>query len=237
MLFYRHYPGAHHAPAARHLLPPRRPGGGALAGPAGLPGAGRLRRAAAAVPAAGGLDRGARGAAPGGAAPGRAGHPHAPPGFPGIRPGPFLFGSAGGLRGRRAARHAAAGGAAGPSGGGQPGPGRLAQRGPGPPRAGGRGSECPFWLIDRTTQALDAAGLFFRIRGNETQIFRFGLTDQPTMIEPYLNAGYPAVSLEGEYEGLPAGGEEALAASLLAFLGDFGGALPAGIPETWDRPS
>ncbi len=138
MLFYRHYPGAHHAPAARHLLPPARPGGGAFAGPAGRPGAGRLRRAAAAVPAAGGLGRGARGAAPGGAAPGRAGHPHAPPGFPGIRPGPFLFGSAGGLRGRRAARHAAAGGAAGPSGGGQPGPGRLAQRGPRPRPAGGR---------------------------------------------------------------------------------------------------
>ena len=102
-------------------------------------------------------------------------------------------------------------------------------------RTGGRGSECPFWLIDRTTQALDAAGLFFRIRGNETQIFRFGLTDQPTMIEPYLNAGYPAVGLEGEYEGLPAGGEEAWVASFLAFLEDFDGSFRAGIPETWDR--
>ncbi len=102
-------------------------------------------------------------------------------------------------------------------------------------RAGGRGLESPFWLIDRTTQALAAAGLFFRVRGNETQIFRIGLTDQPTMIEPYLNAGYPAVSLEGEYEGLPAGGEEAWVASFLSFLQDFGERFRTGIPESWDR--
>jgi len=102
-------------------------------------------------------------------------------------------------------------------------------------RAGGRGVESPFWLIERTTRALAAAGLFFRVRGNETQIFRIGLTDQPTMIEPYLNAGYPAVSLEGEYGGLPAGGEEAWVASFLAFLEDFGESFRAGIPETWDQ--
>jgi hypothetical protein len=102
-------------------------------------------------------------------------------------------------------------------------------------RAGGRGMESPFWLIERTTRALAAAGLFFRVRGNETQIFRIGLTDQPTMIEPYLNAGYPAVSLEGEYGGLPAGGEEAWVASFLAFLEDFGESFRAGIPETWDQ--
>ena len=102
-------------------------------------------------------------------------------------------------------------------------------------RAGGRGLESPFWLIDRTTRALAAAGLFFRVRGNETQIFRIGLTDQPTVIEPYLNAGYPAVSLEGEYEGLPAGGEEAWVASFLGFLEGFGDRFREGIPETWDR--
>ncbi len=102
-------------------------------------------------------------------------------------------------------------------------------------RAGGRGLESPFWLIDRTTRALAEAGLFFRVRGNETQIFRIGLTDQPTMIEPYLNAGYPAVSLEGEYEGLPAGGEEAWVASFLSFLEGFGDRFRTGIPDTWDR--
>ena len=102
-------------------------------------------------------------------------------------------------------------------------------------RAGGRGVESPFWLIDRTTRALAAAGLFFRVRGNETQIFRIGLTDAPTIIEPFLNAGYPAVSLEGEYRGLPAGGEQAWVASFLTFLEGFGGSFHSGIPETWDR--
>jgi hypothetical protein len=102
-------------------------------------------------------------------------------------------------------------------------------------RAGGRGIESPFWLIDRTTRALNAAGLFFLVRGNETQIFRIGLTDAPTVIEPFLDAGYPAVVLEGEYGGLPAGGEEAWVASFLAFLEGFGDSFRGGIPETWDR--
>jgi len=102
-------------------------------------------------------------------------------------------------------------------------------------RAGGRGLESPFWLIDRTTRALGAAGLFFRVRGNETQIFRTGLTDAPTIIEPFLNAGYPAVSLEGEYGGIPEGGEEAWVDSFLEFLEGFSESFRGGIPETWDR--
>jgi hypothetical protein len=102
-------------------------------------------------------------------------------------------------------------------------------------RPGGRGVEAPYWLIDRTTRALRAADLFFLLRGNETQIFRIGLTGERTIIEPFLAADYPAVSLEGEYAGLPAGGEQAWAASFLRFFDEFLASFRGGIPETWDR--
>jgi hypothetical protein len=102
-------------------------------------------------------------------------------------------------------------------------------------RPGARGVEAPYWLIDRSTRALRAAELFFLLRGNETQIFRIGLTGERTIIEPFLAAGYPAVSLEGEYAGLPAGGEQAWAASFLRFFDQFLASFRDGIPETWDR--
>jgi hypothetical protein len=102
-------------------------------------------------------------------------------------------------------------------------------------RPGARGVEAPYWLIDRATRALRAAGLFFLLRGNETQIFRIGLTGERTIIEPFLAAGYPAISLEGEYAGLPAGGEQVWAASFLAFFDHFLTSFRDGIPETWDR--
>ena len=102
-------------------------------------------------------------------------------------------------------------------------------------RPGGRGVEAPYWLIDRATRALRAANLFFLLRGNETQIFRVGLTGERTIIEPFLAAGYPAVSLEGEYAGLPTGGEQVWAASFLRFFDEFLASFRDGIPETWDR--
>lgn len=102
-------------------------------------------------------------------------------------------------------------------------------------RAGGRGIESPFWLIERSTRALRAADLFFLLRGNETQVFRIGLTAGPTIIEPFLEAGYPAVSLEGEYAGLPEGGEPGWTASFYVFLERFLASFQEGIPETWDR--
>jgi hypothetical protein len=102
-------------------------------------------------------------------------------------------------------------------------------------RPGGRGVEAPYWLIDRATRALRAANLFFLLRGNETQIFRVGLTGERTIIEPFLAAGYPAISLEGEYAGLPAGGEQVWAASFLRFFDGLLASFRDGIPETWDR--
>ncbi len=90
----------------------------------------------------------------------------------------------------------------------------------------------PYWLIDAATQALEEAGLFFLVRGNENQIFRIGLSSEHTVIEPWLRAGYPALSLEGEY-GSEAGAA-GWAGSFQRFFTLFGARFARGIPETWD---
>ncbi len=100
-------------------------------------------------------------------------------------------------------------------------------------RGGGRGVEAPYWLIDRCTKSLRKAEIYFLLRGNENQIFRIGLTSEKTIIEPFLQAGYPALSLEGEYRGRP--DQAAWIFSFSLFFNGFVNAFSDGIPETWDR--
>ncbi|MBA7546137.1 hypothetical protein ES705_38520 [subsurface metagenome] len=102
-------------------------------------------------------------------------------------------------------------------------------------RAGGRGIEAPYWLLDRCTVALEKTDIFFLMRGNENQISRIGLTSEQTIIEPFLNAGYPAISFEGEYEGLSPLEQENWVFSFNLFFAEFLQGFSEGIPETWDR--
>ena len=102
-------------------------------------------------------------------------------------------------------------------------------------RAGGRGIEAPYWLLDRCTVALEKTDIFFLMRGNENQIFRIGLTSERTIIEPFLDADYPAISFEGEYESLNSLEEENWVFSFNLFFAEFVKSFSAGIPETWDR--
>lgn len=102
-------------------------------------------------------------------------------------------------------------------------------------RAGGRGIEAPYWLLDRCTVALEKTDIFFLMRGNENQIFRIGLTSEQTIIEPFLNAGYPAISFEGEYESLSPLEQENWVFSFNLFFAEFLKRFSEGIPETWDR--
>jgi hypothetical protein len=102
-------------------------------------------------------------------------------------------------------------------------------------RAGGRGIEAPYWLLDRCTRSLEKTDIFFLMRGNENQIFRIGLTSEQTIIEPFLNADYPAISFEGEYEGLSPLEQENWVFSFNLFFTEFLQSFSEGIPETWDR--
>jgi hypothetical protein len=102
-------------------------------------------------------------------------------------------------------------------------------------RAGGRGIEAPYWLLDRCTVSLEKTDIFFLMRGNENQIFRIGLTSEQTTIEPFLNADYPAISFEGEYDGLSPLEQENWVFSFNLFFTVFLQSFSEGIPETWDR--
>jgi hypothetical protein len=102
-------------------------------------------------------------------------------------------------------------------------------------RSGGRGLAAPYWLIERATESLKKAQLFFRVRGNENQVFRIGLDTEKTIIEPFLFAGYPALSLEGDYSPLSPPQVEEWLLSFHIFIDKFLESFDLGIPEEWDR--
>ncbi|MCX7038461.1 MAG: hypothetical protein NT005_04930 [Spirochaetes bacterium] len=100
-------------------------------------------------------------------------------------------------------------------------------------RAGGRGVVSPSWLMTRCVEALRAARLPFLVRGEENPVFRLGLTEERTLIEPFLAAGFPAIGLEGE-DGED-GEVDGSLAGLAAFTQAFLAASDSGIPDEWDR--
>ncbi|MGA2478452.1 MAG: hypothetical protein ABSG63_06830 [Spirochaetia bacterium] len=100
-------------------------------------------------------------------------------------------------------------------------------------RGGGRGIVSPYWLMSRSMDALRDAKVPFLLRGDEAQVFRMGTTNERTLIEPWLQAGYPSVGLEGEYRDV--GDTEARITALSGSLRGFLTASGSGIPETWDR--
>jgi hypothetical protein len=102
-------------------------------------------------------------------------------------------------------------------------------------RSGGRGIVTPYWLMNRSVDALREARVPFRLPGEEIQIFRMGTTDERTAIEPYLKAGYPSVGLEGENNGIEPLNESDWLSSFSSFLRGIMAANSTGIPEEWDR--
>jgi hypothetical protein len=71
--------------------------------------------------------------------------------------------------------------------------------------------------------------------GNENQLFRLGLTKERTIIEPYLNAGYSAVSFEGRYEESSIDYRRQWIPRFAQFFRSFIESYRDGVPEEWDR--
>ncbi len=100
---------------------------------------------------------------------------------------------------------------------------------------GGRRIIAPYWLINRCSSAMDKAGLFYLLRGNENQIFRLGLIANPPQINPYLQAGYPALELSSLPGHLPRDQYARWIGTFLSYMQDFIAASSAGFPTNWDR--
>jgi hypothetical protein len=102
-------------------------------------------------------------------------------------------------------------------------------------RGGGTGIVSPYWLMERCVNALTQAGIPFNLRGYENQVFRLGLSGEHTVIEPFLRAGYPAISLETDSSSPTPARAGGWLFSANFFFEDFLHACSDGIPQEWDR--
>ncbi len=102
-------------------------------------------------------------------------------------------------------------------------------------RGGGTGIVSPYWLIERSVEALRKAHVSSLLRDYENQVFRMGLAGGRSIIDPFLTARYPAVSLEADAVGHPQTVAEEWLFSFYLFFTEFLHASPGGIPEDWDR--
>jgi hypothetical protein len=103
-------------------------------------------------------------------------------------------------------------------------------------KCGANGIVAPYWLINKCSEALKTANVPFLVKGNQNQAFRTGLSDERAIISPYLHAGYPAISLEGEYVPLSTTQISDWLLSINFFLQDFLTSCKEGIPgkQEWD---
>lgn len=103
-------------------------------------------------------------------------------------------------------------------------------------RTDGRTAQTPYWLLQAAADAIDRAGLPFTVNSTANQLARIGLPLPPSMADPYLAAGYPAIELAGRYAG-------ARAAAIDAWIEDFGVVIEglaaradgAGVGGEWER--
>ena len=102
-------------------------------------------------------------------------------------------------------------------------------------RGGGKGIIAPYWLMDKVVTSLDQAGVPYVLRGEESQVYRLGLAGESTLIDPYLQAGYPAVSLEQDAEDGPPINPAAWLASFSTFMSSLLQSDSRGLPQEWDR--
>jgi hypothetical protein len=102
-------------------------------------------------------------------------------------------------------------------------------------RGSGRRVVAPYWIMKQCISALEASRVPYRLQADEVQAFRLGATEERTQIEPWLDAGIPAVGVEADEGATPAAGSSGLLPSLSTFLTAFLSAGPNGTPAQWDR--
>ncbi len=102
-------------------------------------------------------------------------------------------------------------------------------------QSGAKYGTTPYWLMEACSTALDRTDISYRLRGNEHQVFRVGMTDSVTIIEPFLNEEFPAIAITGSGSTGEMADESSLIFSFLLFFQEFLGTLSGGFPEEWDK--
>ncbi len=101
---------------------------------------------------------------------------------------------------------------------------------------GGGGTVTPLWLLTRVSQALERTEFEYVFLGNRNQMHRTRFAAEPTWIAPYLEAGVPAIEVDGSGRGSGNASDTAAAARALdGFIEAFLAYSADGIPTAWDR--
>jgi hypothetical protein len=101
-------------------------------------------------------------------------------------------------------------------------------------RGGGEGIVAPYWFVERTIDALEESGLSYRFKESENQIHRLGMWHTATRIDPYLQAGYPGLTLEGKSTP-EAQNSTRWVTSFFTFFFSLLERSEKGFPNQWDR--
>lgn len=102
-------------------------------------------------------------------------------------------------------------------------------------RSGDKGYVSPYWFTDSCSNALDKAGLFYLVRGNENQFYRLNITENPAPLSPYLADDYPAISFNSSPASLRSDQQNQWAESFQSFFGNFFQLNAGGFSSDWDR--
>ncbi|MFP4179610.1 MAG: hypothetical protein ACLFMZ_01820 [Spirochaetaceae bacterium] len=97
---------------------------------------------------------------------------------------------------------------------------------------GGTGNVGPAWILERIYEALSASEVRFSLNPTKFQMQRIGLSDTLSPIDPYLEAGFPAVYIEDTDTDSDA--PPVAAGDLIDFFHTFTEKFEEGIPEKWD---
>ncbi len=91
------------------------------------------------------------------------------------------------------------------------------------------GTVSPSWLIQRVYRAARDTGVSVSVPSTAAQFFQVAFAEEQNPITPFLNAGIPAVAIEGRPTPGPVDNR------MLPLLDDLFGRFAQGMPETWDR--
>lgn len=102
-------------------------------------------------------------------------------------------------------------------------------------RTDGLAVQTPRWLLEAAADAIDHTGLRFTARSTANQLARIGLPRQPSMADPYLASGYPAIELAGRYSDARTAATDAWAEDFAAVIEALHPRVASAASDEWER--
>ncbi|MBN1524211.1 MAG: hypothetical protein JW904_07015 [Spirochaetales bacterium] len=100
---------------------------------------------------------------------------------------------------------------------------------------GSRNRLSPAWIVSRLVDSLQKNSVSFLNSHAENQMYRTGLTDEKTVIEPFLRKEYPAISLSNTSSASAGTTDEMSVLKIRKAIIDFSKSFQQDIPIDWDQ--